>query len=442
MVAIVILGLGLVMVATIFPIAWGRARQLSEVTTQKSITEGAKTALGLLTRVDGLDYNAASFVGDLVYCKEDQSIPNSIVMYSDTRVHFLHMENLLVSPRAFAPSRTDPWLGASYSPWMLERTPLLGAFDPASTVCAWPAQVFDCRDTFLSPQVRFGQRVHPPMRPRNADTLDLEGLFIEEDEQWDEMLNTRRYAWAVFHRLPELCTAELPGIGVGPLENAVYLNSGDAERLAEAAIESCRHDFEVYYVMLRRPQSTLRYARQDPATAPDPYNLQSTVEFIPAALPATDDFALPEPWRVQIWIPSARLAADATGIPTEIEVPPPDFDESPDPLMLIMLAQMFQRGTPFIDEVNGEIYEVIKYRLASDGQKAYLTLDREITVEELNLPGSAPEVLEPEEQLRTVWVFPPPVQATRMGENIPVFEGPHPVVEIEKAPDLLHHRPG
>ena len=279
MVAIVILGLGLVMVATVFPIAWGRARQLSEVTTQVSITEGAKTAIGLLTRVDGLGYNAASFVGDLVYCEEDTAhgIPNSIVMYSDTRVHFLHMENLLVSPRAFVPSRLNPWLedpgtdwSDSYSPWQLERKPLLGAFNPAATVCAWHPDVFACRDTFLSPQVRFEQRVHPPIRrPRAADSVDLTGLFNGQDDEWDELLSTRRYAWAIFHRMPEPCMGQIVEDGVtytGPDEWQVY-SADIARKLAENAMESCTHDFEVYYTMLRRPRSTLRFARQDPATS-------------------------------------------------------------------------------------------------------------------------------------------------------------------------------
>ena len=122
-------------------------------------------------------------------------------------------------------------------------------------------------------------------------------------------------------------------------------------------------------------------------------------------------------------------------------MPPPEFDDEPDDLILTMLAQMFQRGTPFIDEISGEVYEVIKYRIAPDGRKAYLTLDREITVEDLELPGGTND-LDPEEQLRTIWVFPPPVQAVRAGEDVPVFEGPQPVVGIEKASELLHRRPG
>ena len=51
MIAIVILGLGLLMVATMFPIAWTKARTLAEFTNQSSITEAASTTVRLLTRV-------------------------------------------------------------------------------------------------------------------------------------------------------------------------------------------------------------------------------------------------------------------------------------------------------------------------------------------------------------------------------------------------------
>ena len=41
MIGITILGLGMVMVATIFPVAWNRARTLSEYTVQRTVIAGA-----------------------------------------------------------------------------------------------------------------------------------------------------------------------------------------------------------------------------------------------------------------------------------------------------------------------------------------------------------------------------------------------------------------
>ena len=97
MIAIVILGLGLVMVATMFPIALGRARTLSEFTRQTAIANAAETTIGMLAQVDGLTLNAATFAGDLVYDAPPPP-PNlnsvGLMARSDTRVHLLHMENL------------------------------------------------------------------------------------------------------------------------------------------------------------------------------------------------------------------------------------------------------------------------------------------------------------------------------------------------------------
>jgi len=52
MIAIAILGFGLVMMATMFPIAWQRARNLSEFTSQNAATESAHTTLKMLLHVD------------------------------------------------------------------------------------------------------------------------------------------------------------------------------------------------------------------------------------------------------------------------------------------------------------------------------------------------------------------------------------------------------
>src|SRR5262249_36903096 len=125
MIAIVILGLGLIMVATMFPVAWDRARKLNEQSLTPNVTANAKINLSsilhcatltraalspkILTRpVWVLSYG--SFAGDLFYdprlvtpnevqtCREEYSI----LSYSDSRVHSLNVENFLTTPAATA----------------------------------------------------------------------------------------------------------------------------------------------------------------------------------------------------------------------------------------------------------------------------------------------------------------------------------------------------
>jgi hypothetical protein len=432
MIAIVILGLGMIMVAMMFPIAWDRARTLSEATTKGTITDGADSVIKMLARVDGHGFDASSFAGDMVFNESKARTdiippyPGFLLTDSDTRMHLLHMENVRISdPRAFVPERLEPW-NDLLAPWRLERVVLK---EDTANICYDPDRPEYCQSLFLSPQVRFEQRVHPPMRPRS--NVDASGVFTDADAQWDDILDKRRYAWAVFYRLRE---------PIGP-DRYIDYSGFDAEGLADEAADLPR-EFDVYYVTLRRPQSTLRYARQDPATAPFPDELTEVPVVVPAARPPADDVMLPEPWRVQIQLPNALFTvATATGIPTEVQAPPPGLP-GPDDATQTMLAQMFQRGAWFVDEISGQVYRVVKRRLSGDGKTAFLTLDREMTVEDMDLadiePGHPlcptdcwPNIFDPEEQLRTVWVFPPPVQATRLSGDVPIFDGRQPVIGIE-----------
>ena len=138
-------------------------------------------------------------------------------------------------------------------------------------------------------------------------------------------------------------------------------------------------------------------------------------------------------------------AATATGIPTEIEVPPPNFPSN-DVAAQRMLVRMFPSGTPFIDEISGRVYRVVQRRITgAEGEKAFLTLDREVLCEDVDLPlgypwcvgacapGCPPGLaLNPQELLRTVWVFPPPSQPRQdASQKYPLFEGRSPVVGID-----------
>jgi len=441
MIAIVILGLGLVMVAAMFPVAWDRARELSEHTTDQaaagfahstvtSLLEPAQVADTELMAKDP-DSNApptpcstnkdvpqrdqrvvsAGLAGDLVY-DPDLVIEFGIdcpILYSDTRVHALHMENL--------PAVGN--LPVAEEPWRLEL--VLDFFAPDFAPCDDPNAAFCPGEGFLarsfrSPQVRAAQRVYPPLESWTGISLDF------------AQLDNRRFCWAVLHRLRRI---------VGPqygLPSPPYPLPQDAAR---TAIDEPRA-FDMYYVTLRRPQPTSRYARQDPTTAPNPTRLEETVVVTPQALPSTGDVLLPVPWRVQVHFRSDIFpAGEATGVPTEVEVPPPSLTNASAGRFLV---QMFPVGTKFIDEITGLIYTVAQRRvIGADGERAVLTLDTEVVREDVDLPpsditcvaGCVPGVLDPTEQLRTVWVFPPPAEARSAATDpYPFLDGTTPVVDI------------
>jgi hypothetical protein len=298
--------------------------------------------------------------------------------------------------------------------------------------------------SFTSTQVNFQSRIHPPMRARPTSPPFETDRLPSLQAQWFEQLARRRFCWAVLHRLRD---------PVGPPEiPAPPTSAAEAAHVTEAAnaIGKTRV-FDVYYVTLRRPNPMNRYARQDTASTgvlPDPDDLSATPA-IPAALPADEDVMFPVPWRVQVQFLLDGLKSSTatdpglqpTGIPTEIELPPADFGGGVD--TAVMLVQMFPTGTKFIDEITGAVYRVVKQRVAGDlGERSYLTLDREVTMEDLDLPEDDPrcggcEVVDPsnpfpddEELIRTVWVFPPPVDRTQSGA-VPVIAGKTPVVDID-----------
>ncbi len=428
MVAMTILGFGLVMVATVFPIALGRARDLSEVTTQVAVTDAAEMTVRLLVHNSGLDPtdNASSFAGDVIY---DDGFPSSKLYAKPDagppRVHALYMENLLVSPRAYTPDWENPQLSEG-APWELELMPVTEQFSVHPDML--PAGHYFLTVGFGSPQVRLGDRVYPPIRRRNRDSVDANGVFrlSVPDDQWDDALDTRRYAWAVFHRLTE----------------PEFDMDATAEQWAAAAEDE--RVFDIYYVTLRRARSNLRFAQQDPDPdkAPVPvFDASGTSGqrgdlHVPEALPPANDVAFPVPWRVQVEFPDTlALEGDdtnpPTGAPTEIEVEYPGE---------AWILDMFTPGTPLIDEVSGNVYRIAKRRIVgANDDRAVLTLDDEVLINDVDdgrwdsidtVNHYDSDTLDDDELIRTVWVFPPPVEATRLSGGEPVFNGKQPVVGI------------
>jgi len=419
MIAIVILGLGLVMIATVFPIAWQRARELSEFTTESAVTDAAHTEVSMLLRVDGLESTGGSFAGDLIV---EQNPTQIIVAYSDTRVHPLNLGNVRMVDRGFYPPRDEPW-NAAGAPWLLDRVALGTNVDSVDEFCGSFGNTEVCTRSFLSPQVIFESRVYPPLRPRKPAVTDAAGKFLDSDPKWDESLDGRRFAWAVFHRLRER---------VGPCK-------GDPTEgpKALAAVDDPR-EFDVFYVTLKRSQSTYRYAQQDPESAPDPmWDPQCPLDDTPTAEPVEpkalgpdEDLMLPVPWLVQVYFPeepSIAASASPIGVPTEVEV---NTDKAPSADFVV---DLFPSGSSFIDEVSGLIFKVGKRRLqttkgGNPRETAYLTLDREVYIEEIDVNGDG--LLSDWELLRPVWVFPPPVDGNRADGDDPTFVGKHPVVGL------------
>ena len=102
MIAIIILGLGLLMVATMFPVAWTRARDLAEFTNHNTASQAAQTTVQMLCRVynPAIGLSVSSFLGDT-------QIPT--VIDADGTVHVLEIQNAFADPGMVTP-------GASYVP--------------------------------------------------------------------------------------------------------------------------------------------------------------------------------------------------------------------------------------------------------------------------------------------------------------------------------------
>lgn len=467
MIAIVILGLGLTMVATMFPVAWDRARQLSEFTTEQTVTEGVAVTVESMLRPGGMrdapsaDSNCtdqsklrlgtAGLAGDLIFDPNiyytpgllPAELPLAILndwqnnrYASDTRVHALNLENLL----ADAASPPEP---VGEEPWKLEQIETLWLASnypdeefPRQLACGFE------ESSFLTPRFPVNMRIYPPLDalPELAQTMGP-----ERRKRWLDRAERRRFAWAVLHRLRNY---------VGPTPDD-FLNLSP-EQLATKAAEGWGSPrvFDMYYVTLRRPNATNRYAMQDPDHVPDPHTLQTTPETI-QALPLNKDVLFPVAWRVQIDLRDSgtlNTLADRsrlpTGIPTSVRVPPKGTPEA----MIDMMISMFPKATRFVDEITGRVYRVVTAELNSDGTQAILTLDQEITLEDIDLLGvrdegvpvgppecrkckavtSANPNADPEELIRTVWVYPPAVDRSQgTSQTDVVFTGRTPVSTIE-----------
>jgi len=372
MIAIVILGLGMLMAATMFPIGWLRARDLSDFTNSSAAADTAATTVQLLTHVGALDGRDSSFLGDLDLDDADPTDSNIRThSQTDTSVHVLHVENVLFET-------SDIWPEAILSDADLRNLFSANFIDLDGTMLNWAPIPPEA-------QIAFHERVFPALPP-----------YPNNDEsKWQEQLAGRRFAWAALHRLEENPT------------------SADQPR-----------SIVVYLVTLRRAQSTHRFARQDPQSTPAE----------PRALGRREDLIFPAPWLVRLTIAGNWDAVgnprDPLGVPSEATANRIAGSNGE------LIARLLMTGSVLIDRVVGHVYRVKQQRFTGSGadydRYATLTLDREINVEDVGVaPGGTVQI--GVDDLRDFWVFPPPVVRGGQGadEAYPVFDGQQPVVAIE-----------
>ncbi|MCH8853647.1 MAG: hypothetical protein IID41_13490 [Planctomycetes bacterium] len=427
MIATIILGFGLLMIGAVLPIAWKGSLEASELTRAEGASRTAKYYVQKKCRVDGLrdlfdpnndplfpggdgpdslasrvlldrDGVSYSFLGD--YDTIDDIDGDDI---PDPLVHALHLENWAMNPDALflCDSNTANDLSVPEAPIVLELSP---GYNQKVGIPADLLLVGACSNYPLgigAPVIKLRDRLYPPI----PDTLTPEDV-----NQWRELLTSRRYAWAVFHRL-----ARVPRSPTDP------------------------RYFHMYYVTLRRGNNTSRFARQS--------SVDGIVPFAPPiALPDTEDVMFPIAWRVPLLViesqsPGVPAIAFAGAINADVDaflaagLDPPLSSATPIAPVdndACRVADMFPRGSFFIDELNGNVYRVsqreyIDNAAGQTNRLARLTLDTEVTIADLLVPlASGPLV--GTERNRIVWVFPPSVAA---GIRNPVnFTGGKPVVDI------------
>ncbi|HEY3242393.1 MAG TPA: hypothetical protein VGM03_03495, partial [Phycisphaerae bacterium] len=223
MIAIVILGLGLVLVASMFPIAWQRARDLNDYTNTTNATDAAEATLRSLCRVTKpVPGPPPTFaVGSLI---------SDFANYNPTAVAPPPAPQILLEalPINWGPSPGTPALvpiGSGQSshvrPLLLENVNAI--YDPGNfynatmplTTGAVPVEFpdFNAAWGIVARQVAFADRVVPPLPP-----LPPASAMQAERDKWLAQLNVSRFAWDVLYKLdvPRAGDDLIKGILAGP----------------------------------------------------------------------------------------------------------------------------------------------------------------------------------------------------------------------------------
>lgn len=422
MIAVVILGFGMILAAAMFPVGWVRARQISDHTARVASVEAAHALMELTARVDGPTSNVATFAGDLVQIEGLNRVTSEVesftFQFADTRVHPLNMENMtangLNSVPDLLPDKRTPtgdvddlynFNGRIDVPFVNYG---IADNDALLALIAGNPGSLNLYDTFFTPRVALDDRMYPPLDPEpKTFEFERESDYNAELERWRGRLDSRRYAWAALHRLRAI-----------------------TENVTDGRV------FDMYYVTLRRTRPTFRYPRQLESTRPRLGNRAEVV--VPRARGRSQDTILPTPWLVQMDLPKPdKLSSifEPSGVPTEVRVPPRDArDDYP-----TWVQDLFQEGTYIIDEYNGLVFRVKRRRIDAQGnrQVAYLMLDQELFLEQFDdgasrgQTGSQLEtILQSDELTRSVYVY-PPVADRDADDIITGFSSKPPVIGID-----------
>lgn len=443
MIAIVILGLGLLIVASMFPIAWMRARDHVEFNEVRVATDSAETLLKLKLQVaaynppDGADcsdwdqthlcFDRTSFLGDLgIYLAATSETLDG----SDRRVHPVNMYSMAVDPEAYEAGLPVPFMYPPENEVFVPENP-----------CRLEFPDLDLEEFYPKARIAFEDRLLPPLPVKlNPDLAVNKNNFSEAQmntilAQWYAQLRTRRFGWAVLARMnngdgnwidPEIAIA-----GSEDARDITYrINKGGPIVLHSDAFDDPRV-FTMYYVTLRRTQDTFRFPQQSAVAANLPSIPPNGNAVEVQALGPEFDTVLPTPWRVQVYVPNPPDLEDATGVPSEVEVNTTDVQTGP------IVTQFLTRGAYMIDEENGQVYQVVRRKLTNTDRSAILTLDKEITEADVRPTGLASGASSEPYWVRTVWVFPPPVEAARGPDGELIIAGTQPVVGIEVRPLVM-----
>lgn len=437
MIAIIILGFGMLTIGMVLPVAWDASRRTSALTRADGATKVSREIILRKARVDGRrdllgatgaglafdplngpdeapdtgDSHSYFFLGDYdtldLVDDDGDGTPDPEGTGSGSRViprvHALNMEN-------WAFDRNSRFLPDAAIDLAVPEGPILIEYYPPTLPDRWvgsPSTLGLDSDPAMelvgAPVIRLRERTLPAM-PES---------LTPADPQWIDVLSSRQYFWSVLYRFDRVPT------------------SPDEPRV-----------LTLYTVTLRRTSDSNRYARQSHLRGligPNP----------PLALGSVDDVFLPVAWRVPMILidsPAGQPAQAFVGVTPTTTLStylPPQISNSTLVAEVdnskVRVAEMFSEGTYFVDDVNGNIYRVLaREYIDSASTIARLTVDQEVTPEELDydpVDASPPWQVDEPEYHRMVWVYPPPVALEAREDEAPVrFVGASPVVSIEAEP--------
>jgi len=465
MIAVVILGIGLLITSSMFPIAWYKAREVAEAAVVPALANAAEVNLKLQCRradrnLDETDprYTSSFFPGDWVPPAGDRVEP---LIGPDTHVHLLNAGNFLADTGEdfYIDDDNKEWPVADDA-WMLEDNLVVYLADRNPLLTGFNVPLVEVLRVALGPQVTPQSRLALPLgrRPRAADTPTPPAEVMK---LWQERFDGCRHCWAVFYRFSELPGAEYAVIN----PNNTTLTVQQKHKVSTEELRQPRQ-LNVYYVTLKRPVGA-RYARQQ---GYDPHESSPETADLTAPEPRDPEFdvLLPVPWRFEAELAVLPTDADyVPGAPAEIIVRPPT-NTGVQPIMLEALDKDYY----LIDDRTGQVFKVTNRR--TDGLNVVLTLDSEYTAAQvINTPEYEPQLSgssvpaaeqlqhnwkmaslwkhhgcdvdpsrpecnsaffvqkEDEPERRTYWVYLPPVEQRSSPSDPLIFSGSQPVVAIE-----------